>query len=189
VQMVRTCLTKVTLKWSLPFELHTDASTKALGAVLFQDQDGVKRVISYASRALSKSERNYSAFKLEFLALKWPITEKFSDYLTCNHFTVYTDNNPFTHVLTSAKLDATGQRWASALGHYSFDVFDRAGHRNADADGMSRFSYDRVESDHNMAKVTDNTVKAISSCCHVGGYRGRYVDRGRGYQPRRPLAG
>jgi len=127
----------------------------------------VKRVISYASRALSKSERNYSAFKLEFLALKWSITEMFSDYLTGNHFTVYTDNNPLTHVLTSAELDATDQRWASALGHYSFDVFYRDCHRNADADGMSRFSYDRGGSDHDMAKVTDNTVTAISSCCHV----------------------
>ena len=104
--------------FSLPFELHTDASTKALGAVLYQLQEGKKRVISYASRTLTKSERNYSAFKLEFLALKWAITEKFSDYLTLNHFLVLTDNNPLTHILTSAKLDATRQRWASALGEY-----------------------------------------------------------------------
>jgi len=153
--------------FEIPFELHTGASTKALGAVLYYEQDGVKRVISYASRALAKSERNYSAFKLEFLALKWSITEKFSDYLTGNHFTVYTDNNPLTHVLTSAKLDATGQRWASALGHFSFDVIYRACHRNADADGMSRFPYDRVGSDQDMVKVTDSTVKAICSCFHV----------------------
>ena len=66
--------------FSLPFELHIDASTKGLGAVLYQMQDGMKRVISYASRSLSKSEKNYSAFKLEFLALKWSVTEKFSEY-------------------------------------------------------------------------------------------------------------
>ena len=46
---------------SLPFELHTDASCKALGAVLYQEQNGLKRVIAYA---LSKSEQKYSAFKL-----------------------------------------------------------------------------------------------------------------------------
>ena len=81
-----------------PFEFHTDTSTRALGAVLYQTQEGRKKVIAYASRSLTKSERNYSAFKLEFLALKWAETEKFSDYLTLNQFTVLIDNNPLTHV-------------------------------------------------------------------------------------------
>ena len=52
-----------------PFVLHTDASGDGLGAVLYQVQDGQKRVIAYASRSLSKSERNYLLHKLEFLAL------------------------------------------------------------------------------------------------------------------------
>lgn len=71
---------------------------------------------------LNKAERNYSAFKLEFLALKWAVTEKFSDYLTMNHFLVVTDNNPLTYTLTSAKLDAKGNRWDSALGKCSFNI-------------------------------------------------------------------
>ena len=85
--------------FSVPFELHTDASAKALGAVLYQTQNGLKRVIAYASRALNKAEQKYSAFRLEFLALKWAITEKFSDYLIMNHFSVLTDDNPLTYVL------------------------------------------------------------------------------------------
>ena len=120
--------------FSLPFELHIDASTKGLGAVLYQMQDGMKRVISYASRSLSKSEKNYSAFKLEFLALKWSVTEKFSEYLTLNHFTVFTDNNPLTYILTMAKLDATDHLWASALGEYSFNIYYRPGFKNVDAE-------------------------------------------------------
>lgn len=46
--------------------------------------------------------------KLEFLALKWAITEKLSDYLMGQTFSVYTDNNQLTYTLTSAKRGATG---------------------------------------------------------------------------------
>ena len=60
-------------------------SSLGLGAVLYQpDTDGKQHVISYASRGLKKSERNYPAHKLEFLALKWSITTKFHDYLYGN---------------------------------------------------------------------------------------------------------
>ena len=94
-----------------PFKLHTDASEHGLGAVLYQKQDDdTERVIAYASRTLSKSERNYDTHKLEFLALKWLITERFHEYLYGGHFQVYTDNNPLTYILTTAKLVATGQR-------------------------------------------------------------------------------
>ena len=52
-----------------PFQLHTDASESGLGAVLYQKQaNGMKSVIAYASQTLSKSEQNYDAHKLEFLA-------------------------------------------------------------------------------------------------------------------------
>ena len=121
-----------------PFELNTDASGKGLGAVLYQTQDNQKKVIAYVSRSLSRSEKNYSAFKLEYLALKWAVTEKFSDYLMKNTFTVYKDNNPLTHILSSAKFDVTGQRWASALKQYDSEIIYRSGLNNVDADSMSR---------------------------------------------------
>ena len=53
------------------FMLHTDASTLGLGAVLYQEQDGVEKVASYASQSLSKSKAKYPVHKLEFLCLKW----------------------------------------------------------------------------------------------------------------------
>ena len=113
--------------FSLPFELHVDASGEALGAVLNQEQEGKMRVIAFASRGLSKTEKNYSAYKLEFLALKWAISEKFNDYLYGSEFTVLTDNNPLTYVLTNAKLDATGHRWLAALANYDFNIKYRPG--------------------------------------------------------------
>ena len=53
-----------------PFELHIDASTVGLGAVLYQVIDGAKKVIAYASISLSKSEERYPAHKLEFFVFK-----------------------------------------------------------------------------------------------------------------------
>ncbi len=93
-----------------------------MGAVLYQKQDGKDRVVAYASRSLKPAEKNYPAHKLELLALKWTVTEKFHDYLYGTEFTVETDNNPLTYVLTTAKLDATGQRWVAALANYKFII-------------------------------------------------------------------
>ena len=60
------------------FQLHTDASELGLGEVLYQaDHQGILKVIAYASRSLSQTERNYPAHKLEFLALKWAVTDHF----------------------------------------------------------------------------------------------------------------
>ncbi len=122
----------------LPYQLHTDASTTGLGAALYQEQEGQLRVIAYASRGLTRSEAKYPAHKLEFLALKWAVTVKFSDYLYGSEFTVVTDSNPLTYVLTSAKLDATSYRWLSSLSTFNFKIQYRAGAQNQDADGLSR---------------------------------------------------
>ena len=124
--------------FSKPFLLHTDASLEGIGAVLYQEQDGVEHVIAYASRGLRKGESHYPAHKLEFLCLKWAITDKFHDYLYGYNFNVVTDNNPLTYELTTAKLDATGQRWLAALGTYDFTLTYRCGKANGDADGLSR---------------------------------------------------
>jgi transposase InsO family protein len=103
-----------------------------------EDSTGLKRVVAYASRCLSKAEKNYPVHKLEFLALKWSVTEKFRDYLCGADFIVHTDNNPLTYVLTSAKLDATGHRWLAALSSFRFKLRYKPGVSNTDADILSR---------------------------------------------------
>lgn len=131
----------------LPYVVHTDASTTGLGAALYQEQDGQTCVIAYASRGLSHCESRYPAHKLEFLALKWAITEKFHDYLYGSIFTVITDNNPLRYVLTKAKLDATSYRWLAALSTFTFDIKYRAGKQNQDADGLSRRPHGELSND------------------------------------------
>ena len=43
------------------------------------------------------------------------MTERFHEYLYGGHFEVYTDNSLLTYILTTAKLDATRQRWVASL--------------------------------------------------------------------------
>ncbi|RXN39397.1 Transposon Ty3-I Gag-Pol poly [Labeo rohita] len=110
--------------FSLPFILEVDASHRGLGAVLSQEQEGKVRPIAFASRSLRPTERhpvNYSSMKLEFLALKWAMTEKFREYLLGHRCVVFTDNNPLSH-LESAKLGATEQRWAAQLAVFDFEI-------------------------------------------------------------------
>jgi hypothetical protein len=127
--------------FNLPFTLETDASYQGLGAVLSQYQDGHHRVIAYASRALKGAEKNhvkYSSMKLELLALKWAVTEKFRDYLIGNKFVVLTDNNPLKYIMTTAKLKAVEQKWVAELSRFNFEVKYRSGKSNGNADALSR---------------------------------------------------
>ncbi len=126
--------------FSRPFILEVDASHQGLGAVLSQENEGKVRPVAYASRSLRPTERNmsnYSSMKLEFVALKWAMTEKFREYLLGNKCVVFTDNNPLSH-LTSAKLGATEQRWVSQLAAFDFEIKYRSGKSNKNADALSR---------------------------------------------------
>lgn len=131
--------------FNLPFTLHTDASDQGLGAVLYQRQNGKLRVIGNGSRTLTPAECNYPLHggKLEFLALKWAVCEKFRDYLYyASRFTVYTDNNPLSYVMSTAKFNAVGHRWVGDLSDFRFDLKYRPGKSNVDADTLSRLPLD-----------------------------------------------
>ena len=127
--------------YSKPFILETDASLKGLGAVLSQKGDDNEiRVIAYASRSLRPSEksmRDYSSAKIELMALKWSVCDKFKDYLLGSKFTVFTDNNPLCYI-KSSKLGAAQIRWLSELALYDFDIVYRTGKSNLVADALSR---------------------------------------------------
>ena len=85
---------------------------------------------------------------MEFLALKWSLTERFHGYLNGGEFEVYMNNNPLTYILTTAKLDATGQRWVVSLADYNFKIFYRSGKLNVEADALSRIPWENAQEDH-----------------------------------------
>ncbi len=141
-----------------PYILHVDASLKGLGAVLYQEHPEGLRPVAFASRKVSSAERNYPIHQLEFLSLKWAVVDKFHDYLYGARFTVRTDNNPLTYVLSTAKLNAVGHRWLAALSTYEFDVQYRPGRQNIDADLLSR---NMPEDDSGWVTIPQSGVKTI----------------------------
>ena len=102
-------------------------------------------MIAYASQTLSKSERNFDAHKLEFLALKWSITERFHEYLYGRHFEVYTDNNLLTYILTTTKLDTTIQRWVASLAKYNFKIFYMSEKLNVEVDALFQIPWENTQ--------------------------------------------
>lgn len=126
--------------YSTPFRLYTDASKQGLGALLAQKQGGRERVITYASHSLKQTEgddANYSAFKLEFLALVWVVTEKFWDYLAVTPFVAVTYCNPLAHQATT-RFGTLEHRWAFWLANFQYTVDYRSGRSNANTDALSR---------------------------------------------------
>lgn len=128
--------------FSRDFVVEVDASLAGLGACLSQsDELGKLHPVAFASRGLRGAEKGYSdlsSFKLEFLALKWAVSEKFRDYLLGRHTVVFTDNNPLAHLRT-AKLGAVEQRWAAQLAPFDLEIRFRSGKSNKCADALSRY--------------------------------------------------
>ena len=147
------------------FVVETDASSEGLGAVLSQHQGDKFKVIAYASRALSKGEKNqenYSSKKVELLAVKWAICDVFRSYLLGSKTTLYTDNNPLTYIFTTKKLPAIEQRWLSALASFDIEIKYRPAKSNINADVLSRKSFgqqlNEVKGIVDLQEVSMNTI-------------------------------
>ena len=80
---------------------------------------------------------------------------------------MYTDNNPLTYVLTSAKLEATGHRWMTYLASYDFKILYRSGKYNTNADALSCLPENRVDE---QPSIDAESIKAISVACQVPNY-------------------
>jgi len=147
------------------FILETDASFKGLGAVLSQKHEGKIHPVCYASRGLRNSKRNmsnYSSRKLELLALKWAVCDKFKDYLAGREFIIYTDNSPLSHLETS-KLGAVESQWVNNLQQFNFMIKYKPGRDNTVADELSRLTQEEEsETDEEYAAM------AVTKDANVG---------------------
>jgi hypothetical protein len=125
--------------WEKPFDLSTDASGDGLGATLTQQIDGEERVISYASRSLTKAEANYSHWEREALAIIWSM-RLFTLYLGTKKFRVITDAQAAKSVIEGNPRQQSMRlcKWALAVQEFDFDILYRPGKLNGAPDGLSR---------------------------------------------------
>ena len=120
------------------FIIDVDASGVGLGAVLSQEgEDGRERPIAYASRLISRTEKNYGSTKSEFLGVVWAFRH-FRCYLLGKRFLVRTDHKALKYWQKFKDPSAIIARWMEFLSQFEFDVQYRQGRAHANADGLSR---------------------------------------------------
>ena len=166
------CLTAPVLAFAdfkKPFLLETDASIEGLGAVLSQKQDdGQYHPIAYASHGLKGGKSRYHSSKLEFLALKWAVTDQFREYLQYQPFLVRTNNNPLTYVITMPNLDTVGHRWVAAMAGYNFEIEYVRGSDNKVTDTLSQVG-EHLDEDAIKELLNQGAIKELlSHATHYG---------------------
>ncbi len=117
--------------------LDTDASLTGLGGVLSQVVDGKERVLAYASKTLTTSQRSYCATYRELLAVV-EMTKHFRHYLWGRQFTLRTDHASLVWLKNYKDADGMLARWLAKLEEYNFITVHRAGKAHGNADGLSR---------------------------------------------------
>ncbi|UYV84759.1 K02A2.6-like [Cordylochernes scorpioides] len=103
------------------FILDTDTSNLGIGAVLFQVEDGDKRVVEFFSRVLAKAERNYCATRKELLAIIKAV-EHFHTYLYGQNFLIRTDHAALTWLLRMKNPEGQVARWLEKLQQCHFQM-------------------------------------------------------------------
>ena len=138
------------------FILDVDASKFAIGAVLSQKFEDGEKPVAYASRTLTKAERNYTVTRRELLSVV-EFTNYFRQYLLGKPFLVRTDHGSLRW-LTNFK-DPEGQlaRWIERLSEFNFRLEYRPGSKHKNADALSRSWCPDCQGDSFLKKIISDT--------------------------------
>lgn len=120
--------------FSKPFELTTDASNFAIGAVLSQEG----KPITFISRTLSSTEENYAANEKEMLAIIWALSSLRNYLYGSAHVKIYTDHQPLTYALSNKNNNSKMKRWKAILEEHNYELQYKPGKSNIVADALSR---------------------------------------------------
>lgn len=137
-----------------PFNLTTDASNVAIGAILSQGTIGKDLPVAYASRTLNPAETNYSTIEKELLAVVWAV-KYFRPYLFGRKFEIVTDHKPLQWLFNIKDPDSRLVRWKLKLLEYDYEIVYKKGKQNTNADALSRIELNAVENESVIVNIGD----------------------------------
>ena len=140
----------------LPIIVTTDASGYALGAVLEQDENNIRRPVAFHSRCLNTAEQNYHAQEQELLAIVDSL-RAWRAYLYGQTFVVHTDHFSLKYLETQERLSERQVRWLQTLVSLDFKIIPIRGTTNTVADALSRKHTDAPDKTTSDQKLL-NTV-------------------------------
>jgi hypothetical protein len=130
------------------FTVDTDASERAIGAVLYTEKPNGPEPVEFFSAKLTDTQRRWPTHEREAWAIVAALT-RFDPYLRPRPFTVLTDHQSLEWWF---KPGETGRdrgklaRWATLLAEYQLTIRYRKGPENLVADYLSRYtSADPIE--------------------------------------------
>ena len=129
--------------FSRPFHLATDAANTGSGGVLYQPEeqgDNITgtNIVAIHSKILSRSQRNYPAYKKELLAIVSCLRQFHSYIWGRSDLVIFTDHKPLTFMLSQTELSPALQCWLDVILDYSFEIRYRPGVLNVMPDVLSR---------------------------------------------------
>ncbi|KAL4103382.1 hypothetical protein QTP88_018759 [Uroleucon formosanum] len=153
-----------------PFIVTTDASGKALGAILSQGEISQDLPIAYASRTLSKCESNYSTTELECLAIIF-VVKTFRPYLYGRKFIILSDHRALSWLFNLKDPLSKLARWRILLEEYDYEIKYKPGVLNSNVDALSRMytiheikeeSYPAFLNKFETQLITNKRVKEVN---------------------------
>ena len=124
---------------SLPFIVQTDASKRAIGGILMQDVNGIRRVIAYTAKKLSQTESNWATHERELFGYVHAF-KTWKHYLATggSEVRIEGDHKPLTWLKTQKSLTPKQARWLSFLEEFRYTINYVPGKQLPAADAISR---------------------------------------------------